>query len=635
MSKLDLQTDIELDVREHREQREQPNNDVGFERSQEDVPAGNNENPLPIIIIDPVDTPPPILLNPKIDRPCYRSYPDWFQMNGKKLKPGLYLHGVHTNNKGETTDIDEWISSSVTVEAITSSSETGADFGRLLKFVDSNRKWHEWAMPMSMLKGSGEELRGELLNQGLIFNLKKRSNLMDYIMREPSKRRIIAATRVGWHDGVFVLPHQVIANNDADVVFQSEMANESEFKMHGTLEGWKNEIGKLCSGNTPLMVSICMALAGPLLKKVNRRQGGAIHWVGDSSTGKSTAAEVAATIWGSSDFINSWSATANGLEGRATMRNDTCLILDEIDEASPQEIGNIVYMLANGHGKQRARRIGTARKIQHWRTMTISTGERTLANIMFETKKHPNSGQLVRLLNIPAGFKDGIFSDFHGFKNGRSLADHLKSMCEHHYGYIGPAFVRCLMEDKRDFPALLATIIEAFPEENTSKLSGRAAGTFAIIGMAGELGIEYGLLPWLKGMALSAAINAFYKWQELQGSGESEDNQILQEIRSFTAKHGDSRFSLYKGTDDNGMSDRTPNRIGWYQDTERGRVYMVYPTLLEEVAGGRFTRIKIVTTLLAAGWIVDHDTGGRHTKKTRLTKTASVSFYYILVQDQE
>lgn len=108
-----------------------------------------------------------------------------------------------------------------------------------------------------------------------------------------------------------------------------------------------------------------------------RQQGGGIDWVGNSSYGKSTSVEVAAT------------------------RNETCLILDEIDEASPHEIGKIAYMLANGQGKQRAGRVGTARKIQRWRIITISTGERTLTSIMNEIGKHPNAGQVYGYLASP------------------------------------------------------------------------------------------------------------------------------------------------------------------------------------------------------------------------------------------
>lgn len=599
--------------REYREQREHPSSIGCIGCSHDDYMGGNNEN-----IISPILVPPLVFLKPEIERSCYISHNEWFELNGKKLKPGLYWHGKR-HKDGESVEVDDWICSPLSIEGI-SSSPIHNNFGRLLKFQDTNGQWHEWAMPMHMLKGNGDELRGELLNQGVTFNPKKRSNIIDYIMTQPVMRKITAVDHVGWHDDAFVLPNQVIGNGD--VVFQSEAVAESEFHSKGTLEGWQQEIGKLCVGNVPLMISIAAALAGPLLKFIDRQQGGGIHWVGDSSCGKSTAVEVAASVWGSPEFIRSWSATANGLEGVAATRNETCLILDEIDEASPHEIGKIAYMLANGQGKQRAGRVGTARKIQRWRIITISTGERTLTSIMNEIGKRPNAGQLVRLLSIPVTFEHGAFSNLHEFESGRALSDHLKSMRLKHYGHVGPAFIRKLMDDKRDFPALLNTYLQPFNSDAKTNLEKRAATVFAIIALAGELAIEYGILPWEQTYAWDAALIAFQRWQTYQGPGQTEDTQILQAISDFIAKHGDSRFSAHHER----MEDTIYNRAGWYQDKNIGRVYMFLPVALVE-AGGGFERSRIVEALKRAKWIVECD-AGRATKKAR-TRGGMNNLYFI------
>lgn len=74
--------------------------------------------------------------------------------------------------------------------------------------------------------------------------------------------------------------------------------------------------------------------------------------------------KVAASVWDEPDFVCSWSAAAKGLEGIAVKRNDICLILDEVDEASPYEKDKIAYMLSNGQGKQRAGKIGQALSIK-------------------------------------------------------------------------------------------------------------------------------------------------------------------------------------------------------------------------------------------------------------------------------
>lgn len=57
------------------------------------------------------------------------------------------------------------------------------------------------------------------------------------------------------------------------------------------------------------------------------------------------------------EYKRSWKATSNGMEAIATLFNDSFLALDEISEAKSTEIGGIIYSLANGVGKQRAKKM--------------------------------------------------------------------------------------------------------------------------------------------------------------------------------------------------------------------------------------------------------------------------------------
>ena len=250
---------------------------------------------------------------------------------------------------------------------------------------------------------------------------------------------------------------------------------------------------------------------------------------------------------------------------------------------------------------------------------------------MSEIGKQPNTRQLVRLLNIPAGFDYGVFSNLHGFENGRSLADHFKSMCGQNYGHIGPAFIRCLISDQRDFSGMLAEFIEKFCKDNLStfsKLESRAATTFALIAMAGELPIQYNLLPWPEEAALFSVKVAFNQWREAQGSGQSEDICILENISNFIIKH-DARFSLYMNGEENLIIN---NRAGWYKEKDKERIYLFLPQALDEAAG-KFDRNRIIKALREARWLADQDKG-RYTKKTQIPM-GKKGLYYICVPDQE
>ncbi len=89
----------------------------------------------------------------------------------------------------------------------------------------------------------------------------------------------------------------------------------------GTIEDWRESIGKLASGNSRLIFAISAAFA-PALAKIAGEDSGGFHFRGAS-----------------------WRSTANGLEGLAALHNDGLLILDELSQLDPKEAGEAAYWL--------------------------------------------------------------------------------------------------------------------------------------------------------------------------------------------------------------------------------------------------------------------------------------------------
>jgi putative DNA primase/helicase len=75
------------------------------------------------------------------------------------------------------------------------------------------------------------------------------------------------------------------------------------------------------------------------------------HLLGNSSSGKTTCLNIAASVFGDANYVVSWKTTDNALENTAFKRNDALLILDELSEMSSSKAGDVAYMLANGKGK--------------------------------------------------------------------------------------------------------------------------------------------------------------------------------------------------------------------------------------------------------------------------------------------
>jgi putative DNA primase/helicase len=217
---------------------------------------------------------------------------------------------------------------------------------------------------------------------------------------------------------------------------------------------------------------------------------------------------------------------------------------------------------------------------------------------------------MVRLLNVSVARTHGVFDDLHGHPDGRTMADRLRTTAGRHYGHAGPEFVRRLIEETRDLGGLQAEI-EALPAFLASdSQEGRAASGFAVFGLAGELAVEYGILPWPTGEALKAAAEMYRVWRAGRGSGMTEDRQILQAVADFISRHGDSRFSA-KGDTTTIVRDRA----GWWTDGIDGRVYLFTSGGLREATNG-YDFARVLAALDAAGWIVARDDSGRARSRT-------------------
>lgn len=529
------------------------------------------------------------------ERQCFRVYEEPVQIpGGAWLRPGVYFHGVRQTRQ-VAEEFNSWVCAPLYIEA-QASDLRGQNFGRWLRFRDSRGAWKRWCMPMQMVAGSGDEMRRELLQQGLEIDTHDRHLLAKYLQWETPDRHVLAATQTGWCQGAFVLPDEVIGGRD-EIVFQSPTAGGAEYAVSGTLEGWQKEVAALAVGNPLLALSMSTGFAGPLLEKVHR-DGGGVHPFGDSTTGKSTALKAAASEWGGEGYRRTWRGTSNGMEGAAVLFNDSLLALDEIGEADPREVGAVVYSLGNGQGKQRANRYGGAREPFRWRVMVLSTGERTLGAHMAEGGKEAKAGQQVRLLDIPVARKYGLFDELHGFQDGRALSDAIQDAVTRHHGHAGRAYLKKLVADKEnDFGKRLATLTESVA--SMSQAAGqerRAAEKFALIALAGELATEYGVTGWPEGTALAAAKECFRLWLDHRGRGNSEDRAILERISDSLDRYGDSRFSSVDG------GCVLHDRWGWLHQEGEDIEYLFSPGGLKEVAKG-FDFQRVLDAMEKAGWL--------------------------------
>ncbi|MBU2013220.1 MAG: DUF927 domain-containing protein [Gammaproteobacteria bacterium] len=557
-----------------------------------------------------------------LKRPCFRNYDHATTLDGKQLKPGTWHHGNKRDADGNLTPVDEWLCGPLHVEAVTRCESKKADYGRLLRFRNLDDCWLTWAMPGELLAGQPADVLRVLFNMGLKIAHRHRARVVEYIAEQSPKRRVTAATSTGWHGPeLFITPLENIGKGDA--IHQAESNADGDYGKAGTLDGWRDGIAALLPGNPILQLAIGTALAGPLLEPLNVHTGGGFHLLWDSSNGKTTAVLCAASAWGhGAHFTLKWNATANGLEGIAALRNDGLLALDELGQADPRYVGDVVYSVADGIGKQRAGRSSAARRVRRWRVMLLSSGEVTLETKMAEVGKRIRAGQEVRLVTVSAGRTFGAWDKLHGHPSGASLSDALKRASSTHYGHAGPEFVRLLIEsgDIGKLPEMLDTIRAHFPA--TPGQLARVAERFAIVALALEMAAGMELLPLAQGEATASMIGLFEGWSGERGEGPSEDRQIVRAIADFIDRHGGSRFQSVKEG-----ADEVRDRAGYWEKSGDEHLYLFTSDGLKEATQG-FELARVGRALDSVGAFAKKEVG-KYQHRKRLPDGRSPGLYWI------
>jgi putative DNA primase/helicase len=531
--------------------------------------------------------------------------------------------------------------------------DKGHNWGLLVEFDDPDGAKKRWNIPARNMTGDfGKDVLGPLVDMGLRLSGTRsgrnaRNDLQSYLQGFDSNERARLVTRLGWHGPAYLLPDQQIGNSHEHLFFCDSGAQLPPISEAGTLEQWQQQIGALCVGNHRLAFVASVAFAGPLLHMLGHESGG-FHLYGDSSGGKTTHLQVAASVYGGPRLVRSWRSTDNALESIAAAHSDGVLVLDEIGMCDPRIIGETVYMLGNGTGKARANDRGQAgRQVQEWRLLFLSTGEKTLAQHMADANKELKAGMEIRMLAVPADASKGLgmFDVLNGFEDAAALSDALKARVGKYYGTPLTAFLSALCKpgEMLGWTAMLRRTVERFIAKalpaSASGQAHRAAARFGLAAAAGELATALGVTGWPEGTATTAAQVCLNAWlEERGGAGNMEGDGIVSRLQQVIERFGESRFTRWDGlaakTDDH--APRTADRLGFRRTVEHGMgdgvytlvTYYFLPTAWRaEVFKGM--SLTLVNRELIERGILEASAEGRAAQSVRLPGLAKTRAYVV------
>ena len=564
---------------------------------------------------------------------------------GHLAKPFRYGDGVfHLLKDGlyyiEQTKEDEYkryISSPIRVLAQTRDTTNNA-WGRLLEWHDADGVQHTQALSMELFQSDGVELRKALAYQGVIIapDGRARNLLQSYLMSYPTDARALCVDRVGWHDNVFVLPNQQIGQleNDDSIVYQTTQGIDSNYQSKGTLEQWQNNISIPLATHTKLVVALSSAFAGQLLAPLEQQTGAGVHFKGQSSKGKTTALYVGCSVWGKpSNYCKTWKSTGNALEHTAYIHNDGFLALDEIGEvANPKELGNIAYMLANGKGKARMTKEIKAKPSYTWKVIFLSTGEKSLKEIMQENGQKTKLGQEIRLIDIDIDQSEyGLFDQIDFAEDGAKQSRLLVERSNQAYGIAGMAWLKYLTSDKEKVINQARQLLEQYNRELVAEHKQghivRVANAFAVIAVAGELATQAGITGWQTGTAFNAVKTVFNAWaNDFEYVGDYENREYVLHVKAFFEANESSRFEAI--TPDPDHIEKIINRVGFWKIENGEKLFLVLPEQFKNEVCKGYDNRKVAKALLIHE-LLEHDTG-KTSKTVRIpSKKNAVKVYAV------
>ena len=328
----------------------------------------------------------------------------------------------------------------------------------------------------------------------------------------------------------------------------------SAYSPAGTLAEWQETVRPLAD-NSLLVFALSVAFAGPFLN-VTGMDNVIFHLFGNSSTGKTTALQVATAVWGkgadpqscghSGSLIERWNTTQNAIEPIAATHSGILLAMDELGSSGDSVIS--VYNITAGKGKSRMSESGSLRDQHQWTLCTLSSGEFSmLEKIESSTNRKAKVGEIIRAMDIPVA--ELVSDEVKDQETERQQIEQIKRACSEIYGTAGPAFIQHVINTYPTPDALkdqLSLDIEYYHQELVNEATDqcrslssahiRALRRFALVMAVGVLVVEAEILPFSDERVIQAISDTVNAWLSALPP-LSEGERGLAAIRNYVIRH--------------------------------------------------------------------------------------------------
>lgn len=512
------------------------------------------------------------------------------------IKGIFYIKPPRMRENGQQVDeIARWACSPLALKG-EGYSESGEAFYIFEWQHPLTQKPHREAIPLSVFgKSAGWEM---MQKYGLkMTNESYLNRLADHFHFNGDHSTKWAVTeKTGWKNGAYFLPNgEMIGEASPPVIFKNRDEGENAYTTKGTVESWQAEIGDNLRGNPFFMLAVATALASPLLTPLKAKSFG-VHLFNDSSKGKTTALNIANSIYGNPEGLDQkWNQTPVAMMNNAQSRNDNFLTLDEIGQCKNfDDLEQTAYLLFNETGRTRGKKDGGNQQIAKWKITALSTGEIDLEGFLQAKGRNIQAGSLVRLLNIPMSEPQNL----HRFTNAKAHADHLNEAVKAHFGTVGRAWINHILANSEAIKTAYKhykTLWQGRIPQGADSQIFRVVDNFAILETA--LQQAQHLTQWTEEENREALIACFNNWLSVFGTRSKEETNIIESVNGWLSQKQHGGF-IEVDLHYNVKSKPISGLVNGYRVDEGAESglpehFLVYPAIFNDVIKGKAKQVAL------------------------------------------
>lgn len=486
---------------------------------------------------------------------------------------------VKRHGKGQRTELIGVAYDHVVVSSIMVDVDTGETHLELA--FSAGRRWVRQTIHRTAL-ASGRAAAEALAGFGFPIHAGNAKDLVQWIVDfEASNIALLPRCQItrqmGWQPtgGFIIGVEHLRSNGEPEITYQGADTGDQHLARclgtAGELEGWRQGVAVL-ERYPSVELAIYAALAPPMLK-ILRAPNFCVEWSYKTSSGKTTALSVGASVWGNPDpndrdsLIASWDMTPVGFERRAAVLTGLPLLVDDTKRArryrGESVVPGVIYEVSNGQGRVRGSTEGTA-ATRYWRTVMLTTGEQRCVDF---DKSGGTAARVVSLWGNPFGAStEAIAGDI----------SRLSQAIYANFGWAGRVWVQWVRENEPEWPGWFATLGEirhGFRQAinatdnrpGDASVVDRLAGNLAVLELTARMAHVALELPWERTGAVLELVG--------QASAGAKVVDREAEALGLLASHLSANLQGIEGT----VADKAPpgGWIGWIDSTSPSKPWSV------------------------------------------------------------